>query len=485
MEHVEMTGIALPEELVRLFEETPELSCAYLVGGSVRDALLGIEQKDFDIEAYGVSYEELAVALSRWGRTDLVGKAFGVVKLRTGSGLEYDFSIPRLDSKKNIGHRGFEVSFSPDITPAEAASRRDFTINSMSYDPRTGELMDFFGGEADLGNRVLRHVSDAFAEDPLRVLRGMQFVSRFDLTPAPETIALCRGIKGSHDELAVERIGAEWFKWASKSVRPSAGLMFLLETEWIEHYPEIHALVGTPQDPEWHPEGDVFTHTCHCCDAMAELEGWIGSDRDSRIVLMLATLAHDFAKPETTRRAEKRGKKRIISPGHEKAGGERALEFLARIDAPRAIRRRVKPLVSNHLAHIHGITARSVRRLARRLSPETIEHLSLVIIADQFGRPPLGREIPGELAELKEKARELELQEAAPRPILLGRHLIALGLSPGPEFGKMLDAAFDAQLDGEFEDLAGGLRWLAADYGLEVPPDALRRAGEESDPPGR
>ena len=153
---------------------------AVVVGGAVRDALLGGEPKDFDIEVYGIAYDRLAGILARHGRVDLVGKSFGVVKLTTG-GHDYDFSVPRRDSKLGLGHRDFHAAFDPNITPREAASRRDFTINAMAYDPIADELLDFFGGAGDLKNRVLRATSEAFAEDPLRVLRGMQFACRFDL----------------------------------------------------------------------------------------------------------------------------------------------------------------------------------------------------------------------------------------------------------------------------------------------------------------
>ena len=215
-------SIAIPEELLKILRDTPSLAQAYLVGGCVRDALVGIPNHDFDIEVFGVSYEQLTSALGRWGRTDLVGRSFGVVKLTAASGDTYDFSIPRRDSKVAPGHKGFEVSFDPSITPQEAASRRDFTINALMFDPRRDEILDYFGGQQDWSERRLRHTSEAFAEDPLRVLRGMQFASRFDLGIAPETTALCRRIKAGYGELAVERVREEWFKWAVKSVVPSA-----------------------------------------------------------------------------------------------------------------------------------------------------------------------------------------------------------------------------------------------------------------------
>jgi tRNA nucleotidyltransferase (CCA-adding enzyme) len=328
------------------------------------------------------------------------------------------------------------------------------------FDPRTGEYLDFFDGRADLATRVLRHTSPAFGEDPLRVLRGMQFAARFELTAAAETIELCRSIAGTFPELAVERVGEEWFKWAAKARQPSAGLQFLKATSWLPHFPEVAALDGTPQDPEWHPEGDVFTHTAHCCDALAEMKEWRQADEPTRMALMFAVLAHDFAKPQTTHQAERDGRMRIVSPGHEEQGGPLAESFLTRLNAPNALKERVVPLVTNHLAHLQAINDRSVRRLANRLQPATIEELCLVMTADQFGRPPKPRDVHAGVQALRAKAEELRLREAAPKPILLGRHLIERGMKPGKRFGGILKAAFEAQLEGAFHDLDSALAWL-------------------------
>lgn len=464
----------VPSELARILAETPELQRSFLVGGCVRDWMLGIPGKDFDIEVFGVSYEQLASALGRWGRTDLVGRSFGVVKLTSPNGQVFDFTIPRRDSKVARGHKGFEITFDPAITPQEASARRDFTINSLMYDPRRKEAMDFVGGQEDLKGHILRHTSGAFVEDPLRVLRGMQLAARFDLKPAPETVELCRGMKTSYGELAVERVREEWFKWAEKSVVPSRGLSLLVETEWIEHFPEVRALIGTPQDSEWHPEGDVFVHTCHCCDALVKLPGWSGAGAESRIVYMLAVLAHDFAKPQTTHQALKDGRMRIVSPGHEEAGGPLAEQFLNRINAPTAIRQRVIPLVTNHLAHLRPITDRSVRRLAKRLEPESIEGLCLVITADQFGRPPSPWVVSEEVRALQAKAAELQVEAKPPKPILMGRHLIELGMQPDRTFGNILHAAFEAQLEGQILDLPQAFRWLAEQHQFNLPDEAAR-----------
>jgi tRNA nucleotidyltransferase (CCA-adding enzyme) len=477
----------VPPELERILRQTPELQRAWLVGGCVRDGLLGCPGKDFDVEVFGLGCEELAQGLSRWGKVDLVGQSFGVVKLKTGSEHSYDFTIPRRDSKIAAGHKGFAVELDPGITPAQAAARRDFTINSLMFDPRTGELLDFFGGAADLRAGILRHTSPAFVEDPLRVLRGMQLAGRFNLKPAGETVELCRRIKGGFSELAGQRVRDEWFKWAEKSAAPSAGLKFLAATGWVEHFPEIQALLGTPQDPEWHPEGDVFVHTGHCCDAMARLPEWRSAGPEARMVYMLAILAHDFGKPATTQAAMKDGRSRIISPGHDALGGELAQRFLERIHAPPAIQARVVPLVVNHIIHFQTLSDRALRRLAKRLEPENIRGLCLVITADSMGRPPLAPAQPENVRQLLARARELEIQEKPPEPILMGRHLLELGLAPGKDLGVILDRAYEAQLEGQFFDLTHALAWLREQGDLPLTADArsklearCRREGQGS-----
>jgi tRNA nucleotidyltransferase (CCA-adding enzyme) len=475
----------VPPELERILRQTPELRQAWLVGGCVRDGLLGCPGKDFDVEVFGVGFDTLAQALSRWGKADAVGQSFGVVKLTTGGGHNYDFTIPRKDSKIAPGHKGFAVELDPAITPAQAAARRDFTINSLMFDPRTGEMLDFFGGAADLRAGILRHTSPAFVEDPLRVLRGMQLAGRFNLQPAPETVALCRQIKDGFRDLAGQRVRDEWFKWAEKSAAPSAGLKFLAATGWVEHFPEIQALIGTPQDPEWHPEGDVFIHTGHGCDAMARLPEWRSADPESRIVYMLAILAHDFGKPATTRQAVKEGRSRIVSPGHDALGGELARVFLERIHAPPAIQARVVPLVVNHIIHFQEMTDRAMRRLAKRLEPESIQGLCLVITADSMGRPPRPAAEPEGVQRLLARARELQVQERPPAPILMGRHLAELGMEPGKDFGVILHRAYEAQLEGAFFDLAQALKWLRAQEGLALSSSVRRELEGRCRGPGQ
>jgi len=453
----------LPAALLAVLRTLHAISRPRLVGGCVRDWLLGLDPKDFDIEVPGISFEQLHRALAPFGSTDVVGRSFGVIKLRIDR-VEYDFSLPRRESKTGAGHRGFAVAPEPALTDADAAARRDFTVNAIAFDPFANALIDPHHGERDLRDHVLRHTSSAFVEDPLRVLRGFQLAGRFDFSLAASTAALCRSIAGAYHELPVERVWGEWAKWAEKSIRPSRGLAVLEETGWLAHFPELAALLGTPQDPEWHPEGDVFTHTGHCCDALANLDEWKNSSADRRRMLLLAVLAHDFGKPATTAWAERRGQLRWISPGHESAGGPLAESFLARIGAPKDLIAPVRPLVVHHLAHHSGqgdFSDNRIRRLARKLAPATIDDLCVVMRADHDGRPPLhSGETLARIEQLRTHASRLALSLQAPRPLLLGRHLIALGQSPGPAFKKLLDDAFEAQLDGAFLDEATGITWL-------------------------
>jgi tRNA nucleotidyltransferase (CCA-adding enzyme) len=434
-----------------------------LVGGCVRDWLLGLEPKDFDVEVFGLDFEALGRALAPFGPTDLVGRNFGVLKVRI-EGTDYDFSLPRRESKTGAGHRGFAVAPDPGLTETEAAARRDFTINAVAYDPLAARVIDPHGGAADLQKKILRHTSVAFSEDPLRALRAFQLAARFELTLTPETAALCRAMRPHFAELPVERVWGEWDKWAVASRQPSLGLAVLKETGWLGLFHEVAALDGVPQEPEWHPEGDVLTHTCLCLDAMTLLPAWRNGPPHTRRVLSFAVLAHDFGKATTTKQAERRGQLRWISPGHESAGGPLAESFLRDIGAPHELAEHVRPLVVHHLAHHHGQTHfrdTTVRRLARKLAPATIDDLIAVMMSDHLGRPPLiSHDTLRRIEQLREVAQRLALEHTAPKPIIMGRHLLALGLKPGPQFKPALEAAFESQLDGAFPDEAGGLEWM-------------------------
>jgi len=426
---------------------------ARLVGGCVRDALLGLPATDLDIEVYGIEAPALVELLCAQFGLDLVGKSFGVVRLR---GLPIDVSLPRRESKRGQGHRGFEIHSDPHMDPREAAARRDFTINAIALDPSSGQLFDPFEGVSDLKKRVLRHTTEKFAEDPLRVLRGMQFVARFELRAAPETIELCRSIEP--EGLAPERIFDEWKRLILLGARPALGLEFLRECGWIRHFPELEALIGCEQNPRWHPEGDVWTHTLHCMDVFAKER--IGIEREDLIV-GFAVLCHDLGKPATTLR-EAGG--RVTAKNHESVGVDLARRFLARMSEEEKLIEEVAPLIAHHLAplRLRGSEASdaAIRRLARRVG--RIDRLVRVSRADQRGRPPMVVDDFEAGGWLLERARALGIDDRPPAPLLMGRHLIELGLEPGPRFGKVLEACFERQIEGQFDTLEGALECARA-----------------------
>ena len=430
----------------------------------MRDYLLGLEPKDFDIEVYGVSFDILAKLLAHHGRIDLVGQSFGVVKLTVAGGHVYDFSLPRRDSKIGRAHRDFLATFDPGITPQEAASRRDFTINAMAFDPVANELLDFFGGRDDLKNRVLRATSDAFREDPLRVLRGMQFACRFDLTIDPATAEHCRAIAHEYSTIAQERVGEEFMKWATKSSHPGRIAEYLAAAGWIAHFPEIANILQIPQDPEWHPEGDVGIHTMLVVDAAARIASRDSLEDDERAVLLFSGLTHDFAKAGTTALRERNGNLRWTAHGHEAAGGPLARAFLERIGIKPAIVKQVVPLVENHLAHSslrNDVTPRTVRRLALRLAPANITQLIRLIEADHSGRPPLPAGLPESAVRIRDMAAAQAVATKPQSAFILGRHVLPYFENrPGPHIGEVTRAAYEAQADGAFSTEEEALTWL-------------------------
>jgi tRNA nucleotidyltransferase (CCA-adding enzyme) len=456
----------LPPALDRIARELRSAGYrALIAGGAVRDALLGLDPKDIDIEVYSINYDALAEFLKAHGRVDLVGKSFGVVKFRAPEGEAADFSVPRRDSKTGPSHRDFAATFDPSITPREAASRRDFTINAMACDPLTHELLDFFGGREDLRNRVLRATSAAFFEDPLRVLRGMQFACRFDLTLDPATAGMCRSIADQYSTLAKERVAEEFMKWAAKSVHPGRVLEYLAGTGWLAHFPEIDRMRGIPQDPEWHPEGDVAIHTMLMLDQAARIADRDRCEGDDRAVLLFAALAHDFAKAGTTEMRNRDGRMRWTAWGHEPAGGPLARGFLSRIGIKSTIVDQVVKLVENHLAHSSigaDVTPRTIRRLAVRLAPASIAQLVRLIEADASGRPPRPRGLPDAAARIRDMAAAQSVAEKPQAALILGRHVLPyFGDRPGEHIGAVTRAAYEAQSDGEFSTEQEAVAWLA------------------------
>ena len=423
-----------------------------LVGGTVRDLFLQETPLELDAEVRGLSTEQLIDCLRPHYPTDQVGKSFGVLKLK---GIPVEIALPRTEIKTGSGHKGFSIEVDPHLPFEQAALRRDFTINAMGLDPLTGEIKDPFRGEYDLKEKILRHVSTAFSEDPLRVLRGMQFAARFSLQANSDTIELCQKIE--LEGLASERIFGEWKKLIIQGVSISKGLNFLRQTKWLRFFPELQAMVDCPQDPIWHPEGDVWTHTLHCLDSFAKKrmdEEW------EDLVVGLAVLCHDIGKPLTTKIGEDG---RIRSPKHEPLGEEPTRNFLSRMTNQNDLIEQVVPLVRRHLAprtfYNDQASDGAIRRLARQVI--RIDRLVRVADADISGRPPREDTFP-EGPWLLKRSEELKVKDSAPQPIIMGRHLIERGLTPSPDFSRILEKCFEAQLDGTFTEQQGGLQYLGS-----------------------
>ncbi|HTB63048.1 MAG TPA: polynucleotide adenylyltransferase [Opitutales bacterium] len=425
---------------------------AVLVGGCVRDALLGQTAKDADLEVFGLAPDALEKLVASAYPVITVGKSFGVLKIR---GLELDISLPRREKRTGPLHTDFAVDADPAMSFHDAAARRDFTLNAISWDPLTREMIDPFNGAGDLGAKVLRHTTERFAEDPLRVLRAMQFCARFEFTPAPETVALCATL--TMDGISAERVFEEWKKLLVKGKRPSLGLKFLRDCGWVKYFPELVAIIGCPQDAQWHPEGDVWIHTLHCLDAFAARRT---GDEWEDLVVGLAVLCHDLGKPATTTH-EADG--HIRSLGHEAAGEAPTLSLLARLTHHKELIESVLPLVQCHMRPRELMLSKAgdsaIRRLAKKVG--RIDRLARVDEADRWGRPPLTPDEPGGGQWLLERAAKLAVASNVPTPIILGRHLIAAGLTPGPRFKEILNTCFEAQLDGKFADVENGEKFLA------------------------
>jgi len=428
---------------------------ALLVGGCVRDELMGAQPKDWDLEVYGIESAHLRELLDHFGSVNVVGEAFTVYKL----GAYLDVSIPRRERKTGRGHRAFVIAGDPAMGFDEASRRRDFTINAILQDPLTQEIIDPFHGREDLKNELLRAVSsDTFAEDSLRVLRAAQFAARFEFEIEPETFALCRSIDLT--DLPAERIWGEMEKLLLRAQQPSIGLKWLRELGVVgQLFPELKALIDVPQEPEWHPEGDVWIHTLLTVDRAHELIADLPYPK--QVTVMLAALAHDLGKPATTAFVDGR----IRSREHEEAGTAPTESFLARLNIHTLdgydVRGQVIAIVRDHLKPGEfskkrlEVSVGAFRRLARKVD---LDLLYRVAKSDSLGRNadhvPREKWYTAEAQEwFIERVRELELQDGAPAPMLLGRHLLEMGMQPGPRVGEITKAVYEMQLDGRVTSL--------------------------------
>jgi tRNA nucleotidyltransferase (CCA-adding enzyme) len=453
--------LELPEGLKRLLGALREAGGRpYVVGGAVRDGLLGLPVKDFDVEVHGLAADRLGAVAASLGSVDEVGAAFSVLKVSGLLGVvgAVDVALPRRDSKVKGGHRGIAAVGDPFLPLAEAARRRDFTINALLFDPSSGEVLDPHGGRRDLDARVLRAVDLAtFGEDPLRALRAVQLAARFGLHVDPETAELCA--RTPLDSLPAERVFGEIEKLLLKARRPSLGLGLMKDWGMLPVVaPELVSLGVTPQDPEWHPEGDVWTHSLQVVDEAALLLDDFADDRPRAITVMLGALCHDLGKPATTRLEDGR----IRSRGHEEAGLGPTSTLLDRWNVHTLlgydVRAQVLALVADHLKpgelykERERVSDGAIRRLARRCEPDLLYRVAR---ADCLGRRP-GHFEPVAMEWFKDKIRALAVEVRPPAPLLRGRDLIDLGVPPGPRLGEILRQVYERQLDGAITTVEEG-----------------------------
>ncbi len=424
---------------------------ALVVGGWVRDRLRGRASKDLDLEIYGVAEHELPAMLSPFGRVEPVGRSFPVYKV---AGV--DVALPRRESKVGRGHTGFAVAGDPTMSVREAARRRDFTINAIAWDPLSGEYIDPFDGRADLARGVLRVVDpQTFPDDSLRVLRALQFAARFELTVAGETQTICAAIP--LDDLPAERVWGELEKLLLQAERPSIGFALGRELGVVQRlWPEMAALIDCQQEPEWHPEGDVWIHTLMVIDRARQAIAPLG--RPEQVIIMLGAVCHDFGKPSTTAFLDGR----IRSIGHEEAGVPPATAFLDRLNIHSIdgvdVRSEVLGIVAHHLkpGMWHKVRDEvgdgAFRRLAQKVNLELLARLAK---ADCTGRA--GPFDCSAMDWFLERARALGVEHQPPARLVLGRHLMPLGVAPGPAMGQLLQALYERQLDGEVTTIEEGI----------------------------
>ena len=423
---------------------------ALIVGGYVRDHLRGAKSvmpPELDLEVYGLPAERLRALLERFGRVDAVGASFTVYKLG-----QLDVALPRTESKTGRGHKGFRVTGDPSLPIEQAARRRDFTVNAIAWDPLDNEYFDPHGGRDDLQSGCLRMVDpETFGDDSLRVLRAVQFAARLGFKVDETTKALCRTIP--LDDLPAERIWGEMEKLLLRAERPSLGFEVAREIGVVERlFPELHALIDCPQEEEWHPEGDVWVHTLLVIDQARTRINDLPPPQ--QLAVMLAAVCHDFGKPSTTAFSDGR----IRSLNHEAEGVPPTIAFLDRLNVHSFdgydVRGQVVGLVAHHLkpgmwwAAKDGVGNGAFRRLARKVDLELLARLAK---SDCLGRT--GYFDCSAMDWFLERARELGVEHGPPPPLLMGRHLLELGVRPGPQVGSLLKQIYERQLEGEITTL--------------------------------
>lgn len=451
--NIEPIHFELPPDVFRIGEALRTAGGRpFLVGGWVRDAILNrTDQKDFDLEVFGLPMERLPKILKSMGSVHAVGRHFGVLKLNTKA-ASYDISVPRRESNIGKGHKAFLVETDPDMSFEAAAARRDFTLNAMGYDFFAKTLHDPWGGRDDLEKRILRHVGPVFAEDPLRVLRAMQLAGRFDLVIAPETLALCRTLHLA--ELPRERLWEEFKKLLLQAPRPSRGLVYADPLGVLPTFPELQALVaqGTSGGPDQSIGAGTLSPWEGTLAMLDHAAGFCIGDEILDLVLMTAALCH-----------------RMDAHLEGKLSLHQARAFMARLTNEKQIPEGVVALLSDleTPCRLFGsdapVAPGTLRRLALRIS---LPFLHRAATAHHRAYGGEGDFEAG--ARLKARAMELGVWDTPPEPLLKGRHLLARGMPPGPEVGDWVRRAFDHQMDEGFSTVDEVLTWMAAEPGSPI-----------------
>ncbi len=408
----------------------------YYVGGCVRDALMGRVSNDLDVEVHGLTPAALEEILDTLGERVSIGESFGIYAIK---GCGVDIAMPRKEHLRGRGHRDFDVIVDPDLGAREAARRRDFTVNAMMRDALTGELVDPFHGRRDLKRGVLRHVDDeTFPEDPLRVLRAAQFASRFGFRVAKETVRLCAAMDLT--ALSKERVMLELEKALLQAEHPSVFFETLREMNQLRPwFSEIADLIGVPQNPRFHTEGDVWNHTMLVLDAAAQYRERAGRP----LGLMLAALTHDFGKPATTELESGV----FHAYGHEEAGAALAERFLRRLTNETALIEYVSNLTALHMKPNVIVASGASIKTSNRMFDRAVDPEALICLSMADGQGTISR-CPYVSCEENLEARLDAYRETMAQPHVMGRDLIDAGLEPGADFSDFLALAHKLRLAG-------------------------------------
>lgn len=412
---------------------------ALLVGGCVRDALLGRACTDIDCEVHGVAPDALCALLGEFGEIDDSGREYGIFTIR-GAGI--DIALPRTETRTGPGHRDFAVTVDPWLSPARAALRRDFTVNAIMRDALTGEYVDPLGGMEDLSRGVLRAVpGGGFEEDPLRVLRGAQFAARFGLTPDVGTLQSMRRMPT--DRLSAARVWAEMNKALETARQPDVFFRVLRDADALEPwFHELAALCGVRQNVLYHPEGDAFAHTLLTLRAAAEVRD--GSSHP--LLFMLAALTHDLGKAVSARQ-DADGQWR--APGHADTGVPLCGDMLSRLGAPKAAIRYAQDMCRLHMRVHEAYYTRADEARMNLLLDESVcaRDLTLLAVCDARGTGKPREQADREEAFLMDRLAAYERAVSGPMPD--ARMLMAAGAVPGPDMKEALSEARRRVLCGE------------------------------------